>query len=57
MSPMTSPLHLKVVATRKKSWRLDGRMDRQRDWLGVSKHQVYLIPYAGRNAILALGVA
>ena len=42
---MTSPLNLNVVATRKKSWRLDGlKVDRQRDWLGVSKHQVYLIP-------------
>jgi hypothetical protein len=29
-----------VVATRKKSWRLDGhKLDRQRDWLGVSKTQ------------------
>jgi hypothetical protein len=29
-----------VVATRKKSWRLDGhKLDRQRDWLGVSKKQ------------------
>ena len=29
-----------VVATRKKSWRLDGhKLDRQRDWLGVSKEQ------------------
>ena len=27
-----------VVATRKKNWRLDGhKLDRQRDWLGVSK--------------------
>ena len=27
-----------LVATRKKSWRLDGhKLDRQRDWLGVSK--------------------
>jgi len=29
-----------VVATRKKSWRLDGhKLDRQRDWLGVSRAQ------------------
>jgi hypothetical protein len=29
-----------LVATRKKSWRLDGHnLDRQRDWLDVSKKQ------------------
>jgi len=29
---------LMLVATRKKSWRLDGhKLDRQRDWLGVSE--------------------
>jgi hypothetical protein len=28
-----------AVATRKKSWRLDDhKLDRQRDWLGVSKN-------------------
>jgi hypothetical protein len=33
-----------LVATRKKSWRLDGhKADRQRDWLGVSKRHPYLI--------------
>jgi hypothetical protein len=32
-----------MVATRKKSWRLDGQeSDRQRDWLGVSNIRVYL---------------
>jgi hypothetical protein len=32
-----------LVATRKKSWRLDGhKLDRQRDWLGVSNAAVYL---------------
>jgi hypothetical protein len=31
---------LNVVATRKKSWRLDGlNVDRQRDWLDVSKQE------------------
>jgi hypothetical protein len=34
-----------VVATRKKSWRLDGhKLDRQRDWLGVSKMQSIASP-------------
>jgi hypothetical protein len=33
-----------VVATRKKSWRLDDEIQiRQRDWLGVSNTGVYLL--------------
>src|SRR2546423_14735627 len=33
-----------MVATRKKSWRLDGQdADRQRDWLGVSSNGLYRI--------------
>jgi hypothetical protein len=30
-----------LVTTRKKSWRLDGhKLDRQRDWLGVSGRRI-----------------
>jgi hypothetical protein len=39
-----------VVATRKKSWRLDGhKLDRQRDWLGVFQKAVYLICQLGAS--------
>jgi hypothetical protein len=39
-----------VVATRKKSWRLDGsNLDRQRDWLGVSNYGVYFISSAAAD--------
>jgi hypothetical protein len=39
-----------VVATRKKSWRLDGsNLDRQRDWLGVSNYAVYFISSAAAD--------
>ena len=41
-----------VVATRKKSWRLDGhKLDRQRDWLGVSKAQ----PISSARLVLPAG--
>jgi hypothetical protein len=41
-----------VVATRKKSWRLDGsNLDRQRDWLGVSNYGVYFISSAAADRL------
>jgi hypothetical protein len=47
---MASPLNLNLVATRKKNWRLDGlNLDRQRDWLDVSKQDSTLIPGAAET--------
>jgi hypothetical protein len=45
LSPIGCPSSAEtVVATRKKSWRLDGhKLDRQRDWLDVSNIAVYFI--------------
>jgi hypothetical protein len=46
-----------VVATRKKSWRLDGhKLDRQRDWLGVSKTQSSSTGRWMRAAALTIGL-
>jgi hypothetical protein len=43
-----------LVATRKKSWRLDGhKRDRQRDWLGVSKTHSISSPRLVRPAVVA----
>jgi len=47
-----------VVATRKKSWRLDGhKLDRQRDWLGVSKTHPISSPRLVLPAVVADAVS